>query len=126
MTTGTLSKAPDVPDQYPACHELVDTEEPQIAHPLFDVTAFEIIGAYTLSVTFDYGATQVVDLEPVLLGELFGPLLDQDLFRQVRLDPEIKTLVWPNGADFDPYVLHEWPRMAGPLSQQLRAALPAN
>jgi hypothetical protein len=30
--------------------------------------------------------------------------------------------VWPNGADFDPYVLHEWPRVVDQLSQRLQAA----
>lgn len=93
-----------------------------MAHPLYDVTAFEIVGDYTLRVTFDDGTTQIVNLEPALVGEMFAPLRDPDFFRQVRLDPEIRTLVWPNGADFDPYVLHEWPRMVGPLTKQLRAA----
>jgi hypothetical protein len=31
------------------------------------------------------------------------------LFNQVRIDPEVHTLVWPNGADFDPATLHDWP-----------------
>jgi hypothetical protein len=30
------------------------------------------------------------------------------LFNQVRIDPEVHTLVWPNGADFDPAMLHDW------------------
>lgn len=93
-----------------------------MSHPLYDVTAFEVVGDYTLRVTFDDGTTQIVNLEPVLVGEMFAPLRDPDFFRRVRLDSEIKTLVWPNGADFDPYVLHEWPRMVGPLTKQLRAA----
>jgi hypothetical protein len=45
----------------------------------------------------------------VLAGELFGPLRDIDVFNRVRIDPEIHTLVWPNGADFDPAMLHDWP-----------------
>jgi len=97
-----------------------------MTHPLYDVTAFEIVGDYTLRITFDDGTTQIVDLEPVLVGEMFAPLRALDFFRQVRLDPEIRTLVWPRPegtrADFDPYVLHEWPRMVGPLTKQLRAA----
>ena len=30
------------------------------------------------------------------------------VFNQVRLDPEIHTLVWPNDADFDPATLYHW------------------
>lgn len=32
------------------------------------------------------------------------------LFRQVAIDPEAPTLVWPNGADFDPKALYDWPK----------------
>ncbi len=81
-----------------------------MTHPIYRVTAFEILGAYTLRVSFDDHSEQVIDFEPVLAGELYGPLKDQALFRQVRLDPEVQTLVWPNGADFDPATLHDWPR----------------
>jgi hypothetical protein len=31
------------------------------------------------------------------------------LFNQISIDREIGTLVWPNGADFDPATLHDWP-----------------
>ena len=34
------------------------------------------------------------------------------MFEQVEIDPEIHTLVWPNGADFDPETLHDWPKYA--------------
>lgn len=91
-----------------------------MSHPLYDVTEFELLEAYTLRVAFDDGTSQVVDLEPVLYGEIYGPLRDPDFFRQVRLDPEVRTLVWPNGADFDPYVLHEWPRVVDDLARRLR------
>ena len=94
-------------------------------HPLYDVTEFELLGDYKLHVAFDDNAEQVIDLEPVLYGELYAPLRDPQFFRQVRLDPEVKTLVWPNGADFDPYVLHEWPRVVDDLARRLRAIEPA-
>lgn len=45
----------------------------------------------------------------MLYGRIFGPLRDLNLFNQVRLDPEVHTLVWPNDADFDPANLHNWP-----------------
>ncbi len=47
----------------------------------------------------------------MLTGELYSPLQDLGLFNQVQLDPEISTLVWPNGADFDPATLHDWVRL---------------
>jgi hypothetical protein len=34
------------------------------------------------------------------------PLRDLAFFRQVRVDPELRTIVWPNGFDLDPDVLH--------------------
>jgi hypothetical protein len=44
----------------------------------------------------------------VLAGELYGPLRDLNLFNRVKIDPEVRTLRWPNGADFDPATLHDW------------------
>ncbi len=70
---------------------------------------FEIIAPYTLNVGFDDGTEQVIHFESILRGELYGPLRDLELFNGVALDREVHTLVWPNGADFDPAILHEWP-----------------
>jgi hypothetical protein len=35
------------------------------------------------------------------------PLRDLDYFRQVRVDDEARTIVWPNGLDPDPNMLHK-------------------
>jgi hypothetical protein len=86
-----------------------------MTHPIFRVTAFEIVEACTLCVVFDDASEQTIDFSPVLRGELFGPLRDPALFSQVRIDPETKTLVWPNGADFDPATLHGWPQQLASL-----------
>ncbi len=86
-------------------------------HPIYRVTSFEITGPYTLRVGFDDATTQLIDFQPVLAGELFGPLLDLETFNRVSLDPEVQTLVWPNGADFDPATLHDWPRHAGAMAE---------
>jgi hypothetical protein len=80
-----------------------------MVHPIYRVIAFKIVAPYTLCVEFDDGSTQTINFEPVLAGELYGPLRDQALFEQVELDTEVQTLVWPNGADFDPATLHDWP-----------------
>ena len=78
-------------------------------HSIYHVRAVEIVEPYTLRVQFTDDTQQIVYFKPVLAGELYGPLLDLQLFNQVTVDPEIKTLVWPNGADFDPATLHDWP-----------------
>jgi hypothetical protein len=51
---------------------------------------------------------------------MYGPLRDLALFDQVVLDPEVHTLVWPNGADFDPATLHEWPRSEAAFDEMAR------
>lgn len=78
-------------------------------HPIYRVVSFDILAPYTLEVRFDDLTSQRIDFEPILYGELLGPLRDQSLFRRVTIDPEVHTLVWPNGADFDPATLHDWP-----------------
>ncbi|MGI8909218.1 MAG: DUF2442 domain-containing protein [Rubrobacteraceae bacterium] len=77
-------------------------------HAIYRVESFRIVGPYTLRVRFDDETEQTVDFRPVLEGDLYGPLQDQELFDRVRIDPEVHTLVWPNGADFDPATLHDW------------------
>lgn len=89
-------------------------------HPIYRVQAFEIVGPYTLRVSFDDGVEQTIDFRPVLAGELYGPLRDLSHFNQVRIDPEVHTLVWPNGADFDPATLHDWPAYADSLIARAR------
>lgn len=79
-------------------------------HELYDVIAFEIVGDYTLQLKFDDGHEQTIDFEPVLYGEVFFPLRDLSIFKQVKLNPDTGTIEWPTGADFDPETLHNWPK----------------
>ncbi len=81
-------------------------------HPICRVRAFSIIAPYTLRIDFDDDTEQTIDFRPVLAGSLYGPLLDIETFNLVRIDQETRTLVWPNGADFDPATLHDWPAVA--------------
>ena len=79
-------------------------------HPIYRIVSVRSLGGYRIRVSFDDGSAREVDLEPVLRGELYGPLRDPAVFAAVEIDPEVHTLVWPNGADFDPAVLHDWPQ----------------
>ena len=80
-----------------------------MGHPIHRVKAFEIAGPYRLRITFGDGLVRTIDFRPFLQGELYGPLRDLNLFNSVTLDPDVHTLVWPSGADFDPATLHDWP-----------------
>ena len=80
-------------------------------HAIHRVAGFAVVAPYTLHVTFADGSAQRIDFGPVLRGSLYGPLQDLQLFNRVSLDPEVGTLVWPNGADFDPATLHDWPNV---------------
>jgi hypothetical protein len=78
-------------------------------HKIYKVISFETAGEYQLTVVFDDGTSRLINFEPVLAGHVYGALLDRNLFAKAKIDPEIHTLVWPNGADFDPETLHDWP-----------------
>ena len=89
-------------------------------HPIHRVRSFRDVASYTLLIAFDDGVEQCIDFRPILAGQLFGPLRDLTLFNQVRIDPEVQTLVWPNGADFDPATLHDWPEQVAELAARAR------
>ena len=64
-------------------------------------------GGYRIWLRFEDGAEGEVDLSQELDGPVFEPLRRLANFRSFQLHPELKTLVWPNGADFAPEFLHE-------------------
>lgn len=68
------------------------------------VTAVEVRPPYGLHLTFDDGRIREVDLADELWGPMFEPLRDPTFFAQVTVDHG--TVVWPNGVDLDPLVLH--------------------
>ena len=70
------------------------------------VTAVEPLEDYHLRITFDDGVVSDVDFAGMLTGDLGELLREADYFRQVRVDPDAGTIVWPNGLDPDPLVLH--------------------
>lgn len=70
------------------------------------ITSVEVLGHYRLRLGFSDGIFRDVDLAGELRGPVFEPLADPGFFAQVRVDDELGTVVWPNGADLDPLVLH--------------------
>jgi Protein of unknown function (DUF2442) len=74
---------------------------------MLNVTRVEHRGGYRLWLQFNDGAEGEVDLRDELDGPVFAPLRDPTEFARVRVDPEIRTITWPNGADFAPEFLRE-------------------
>lgn len=62
---------------------------------------------YVIWMRFNDGTEGEVDLEGELEGEVFGSLKDVKQFRRFRVDPEIETILWENGADLAPEFLYE-------------------
>ncbi len=91
-----------------------------MSHPIYRVKSFAIVAPHTLKVDFGDGSSRRIDFRPALVGEVYGPLRDLKLFEQVALDREVHTLVWPNGADFDPATLHDWPENADEVSAAVK------
>jgi hypothetical protein len=61
---------------------------------------------YRLRVEFDDGVYGTIDLSDRLFGEMFEPLRDEALFRQVSIDSH-GVVCWPNGADLAPDAMHQ-------------------
>jgi len=62
---------------------------------------------YVIHLRFNDGAEGFVDLASEMYGEMFAPLKDLERFKAFRVDPELNTVVWENGADFAPEFLHD-------------------
>lgn len=75
---------------------------------LADVTYVKYVKDYRLYLEFEDGYAGEVDLADCV-GDagVFVPLADMEFFRQVRVDPALGTLCWPNGADIAPELLYE-------------------
>lgn len=76
----------------------------------YEITAVEHLGGFRLRLGFADGVVGDVDLAGRIhaaSGPVFEPLKDVEYFAKVTVDPELGTVVWPNGADLAPDVLHE-------------------
>lgn len=85
------------------------------------VTAVEPLDDYRLRVAFSDGIVREVDCSFLLRGTLGEPLRDPDYFRQVRVDEEARTVVWPNGLDPAPELLYRNCEPAG--ARRARSAI---
>ena len=74
---------------------------------LIEVIGVQVLGHYRLRLRFSDGRVGDVDVSDVReKGNLFADLRDPAYFAQVRVDPEVGTIAWPNGLDFAPERLY--------------------
>ncbi|WP_409419612.1 DUF2442 domain-containing protein [Marinomonas sp. RS-M-Aa-14] len=72
---------------------------------MLHITSAKYLSGYKLWIAFDDGTSGEVDLANELKGSMFEPLKDLAEFQNVSVDPELETIVWPNGADLAPEFL---------------------
>lgn len=65
------------------------------------------IEGYKIQLTFDNNEIKIVDLEHHLSGEIFEPLQNISYFKTFKLDDDLDTITWENGADISPDFLYE-------------------
>ena len=71
------------------------------------IAGVELAGPFKLLLEFNTGERKLVDIEQYLRGPVFQPVReDPGYFNRVKVDDELGTIVWPNGADIDPDVLY--------------------
>ena len=64
------------------------------------------LDGYVLRIEFSDGVVGDVDCSFLLASGVGAELRDPAYFSQVRVDPELRTVVWPNGLDPAPELLH--------------------
>jgi hypothetical protein len=70
------------------------------------LSAIQYIAEHRLWLRFEDESQGEIDLRPELWGEVFEPLRDVAYFKTVKLDKELNTVCWGNGADFAPEFLY--------------------
>jgi hypothetical protein len=74
---------------------------------LKDVIEAHSLGGHRLYLRFEDGVEGEIDLEALIdFRGVFEPLRDPAEVAKVRVDHELGTICWENGADVDPDVLY--------------------
>ncbi len=81
-----------------------------MTQPCATITEARALDGYHVELTFSDGVQGVVDLASRIVGRggVFEALEAPEFFRRILVDHELGTIVWPNGADFCPDLLHDW------------------
>ena len=72
---------------------------------MIHITSAQYVTDFIIWVSFDDGTFGGIDLKGVLQGRIFEPLKNPEAFSGFSVDPELRTITWPNGADLAPEFL---------------------
>ncbi len=74
---------------------------------LVRVKSVDVLKDFIVRLEFTDDSQREIDLEPYLHGPIFEPIRNNPIvFRSVKVDKRMGTIVWENGADIDPDVLY--------------------
>jgi hypothetical protein len=83
------------------------------------VRSAQYVEGYKVRLSFEDGTVRVADLAKHLDGPIFEPVRNLECFKTVRVNTEVDTIVWDNGADMSPDFLYE---IGVPVSESTSAA----
>jgi hypothetical protein len=75
---------------------------------LVHMTVVRVVGPHSLELVFADGLSKRLNLRRELNGAVFEPLRDPAYFANITVDPDLRTVAWPNGADFAPDFLYHY------------------
>ena len=70
------------------------------------VSGAKPLDGYRVEVCFNDERKGIADLGEALDGPMFESLKEPDVFRRLRVDKELQTIVWPNGTDLAPEYIY--------------------
>lgn len=74
---------------------------------IYEVIEAKPVKAYIVECVFSDFRRAKIDLRKYIGRGIFKPLLDTKKFKALKVDAELGTIVWPNGADIAPETLYK-------------------
>lgn len=88
---------------------------------ILKITEARYLNAYRIEVAFNNGKKGIADLVDALKGPVFEPLKNPEAFANFKVDPDLETIVWENGADLAPeYIYYQTFKNEASLQTQLK------
>lgn len=76
---------------------------------LKDIIGVKPLSNYRLQIEFEDGVHGIIHVRELIeFTGIFAPLSNLEYFGQVRVNPDLGTVTWPNEADLDPDVLYSY------------------